>query len=420
MILQTAKGVKDYNTDEKILRNEIVKTITSIFETYGFNPIETPILERYETLAAKFGAGVASEALKETFKLKDQGKRNLALRFEFTTSLARFIAINPQIKFPFKVYQIGPVFRDGPIKIGRLREFWQLDSDIIGSSSLLADAELIEMTLRIFKELRLNAYLEVNDRNIMNAILDKFNIKNKEDVIITIDKIKKLPLKEIKKELKQKKLSEKTINGLLSILTFKGANDIIINKLKKLGIENEVKKIKELLSYVDKKKVRLNISLARGLSYYTGTVFEGFLANNPISSICAGGRYDDIIGKFSGKEKIPAVGISFGLEPIANALIKNLTTKTQIYIIPIKTLKQSLKIANMLREKNINTDIDLLEKDISKNLDFANKKAIPYVLFIGEKELKLNKVKLRDMKSGKESLLTIPEIVKLFNKREND
>ncbi|MBI1968963.1 ATP phosphoribosyltransferase regulatory subunit, partial [Candidatus Woesearchaeota archaeon] len=176
MELQTAKGVRDIPPEEKLLKNQVVRTIQAVFELYGFQPLETPILERYETLTAKFAAGEASDALKETFKLKDQGDRDLGLRFDLTVPLARYIAMNPMLKLPFKRYELGPVFRDGPIKLGRYREFWQCDADIIGASSLLAEAELLALVQTVFNKLQLDVVIKVNNRKILNGLLEQSGI----------------------------------------------------------------------------------------------------------------------------------------------------------------------------------------------------------------------------------------------------
>ena len=408
--MQQAKGTKDYNVEEKRKRNEIVRTIKNNFQLFSFNEIETPILERYETLAIKQGAGQESDIIKETFKLKDQGNRKLGLRFEITTSLARFISENPQLKLPFKTFQIGKVFRDGPIKKGRLREFLQCDADIIGTKSILAEAELLNLTKSIFKNLNLNITLKVNDRKILNAILDSLKIKDKESIILTIDKLEKLGWSYVEKELITKKVNKEQIKKIKQIILIKGSNQEKLKKLAKFIDPEILKDMKELIKLV--KNLDFDVSLARGLGYYTGIVFEGF-SKKLNASVCGGGRYDNLISSFTKKE-YPATGISFGIDAISTVYDKDIKTKTKIYIIPIKTIKESLKIAETLRNNNIETDIDIMERGISKNLDYADKLKIPFTLFIGNKELKVKKVKLRDMKTGKERLLKIEEVLKLF------
>src|SRR3990167_6708834 len=192
MEMQNAKGVKDLAPEVKILKNKVVNTISKTFELYGFAPLETPIIERYETLAAKYGAGVESDVLKETFKLKDQGNRDLGLRFEMTTSLARYVAQNQTLKMPFKVYQAGPVFRDGPIKFGREREFWQGDADTIGTSSMVADAEQIAILSDVFNELKFNFVIKINNRKLLNGILKQAGVQKTKEALVAIDKLGKI------------------------------------------------------------------------------------------------------------------------------------------------------------------------------------------------------------------------------------
>ncbi|MBW2993223.1 histidine--tRNA ligase [Candidatus Woesearchaeota archaeon] len=396
MKLQRARGTRDFLPEKKILRQEIVDTLKSVFESYGFSPIETPILERLDLLSAKYAGG--AEILKETFKLKDQGKRDLGLRYDLTVPFARFIGMNPNLKIPFKRYQIGRVFRDGPIKLARYREFWQCDVDIVGVSSIKADAELIRLTQDVFKKLNLDVVIRINSRKILDAILEKLDIKNTTAAILALDKLEKTGEAEVKKEL-------------IKIMPEQKAKKL----LKEIKSPKESSEIKELLSYIpNKRSIEFTPSLARGLAYYTGTIFEVFLKKSEIkSAVAAGGRYDELISKLTGsKNQYPAVGIAFGLDVIMDAVKKaEKKTVTDVYIIPIQTFKQSLKIAGQLRKAGIKTDIDLIGRGPSKNLNYANAMQIPYVIFIGKDELKKSKLKLRDMKTGKEELLSISEVV---------
>ncbi|MEK6835580.1 MAG: histidine--tRNA ligase [Nanoarchaeota archaeon] len=402
-MIQNPKGTQDINVEEMISLNRIIKIITEICEKYGFNPLQTTTLERYETLAAKYAGG--SEILKETFKFKDQGKRDLGLRYDLTVPLARYIAQNPNLKMPFKRYELGQVFRDGPVKTGRMREFAQLDADTVGSSSMLADAELLTITSEVFSKLNLKFIIKVNNRKILDAIMESFNIsKNKrESVILTIDKLNKIGLSNVKKELTKKGF--KKVDKLLNLIFTDDLNDVAKVIKNKEGI-NELKELLKYCKLLNVKNLEVDISLARGLIYYTGTIFEVYLVNSKIkSSVAGGGRYDNMIGAFIGNKKISAVGISFGLNVINLALKekdKQIKTLTQFYLIPINTLEKSLAILNKLRQNNLKCDIDLNFRSISKNLEYANKLAIPYVIIIGKKELKQNKIKLRDMKTGKE------------------
>jgi len=424
MALQLPKGTRDLKPEEAIVRNEIVSTLKSVFELYGYNPLETPVFERYDILASKYAGG--AEILKETFKFKDQGNRDLGLRYDLTVPLARFIGMNPNMKMPFKRYQVGEVFRDGPVEKARYRQFTQCDIDVIGIKSMNADAEIIAMTSRAFKKLGFNPIIKINNRKMLNDLLLNVGIKKDklETIILTIDKLDKFGIDAVKKELKLKKIENKAINNIIKIINIKGNNKEKISKIKKLVKDSEgIKEIEELISMLNILKVNVDfdVSLARGLSYYTGTVIEVYLKNSSIkTSVCAGGRYDEIIGSFLRKGEYPAVGISFGLDRIYDAYVeKNKAgqkTVTKVYIVPIGTFNESLKIAEELRNENVKVDIDLIGKGPSKNLQYANALEIPYVLFVGEKELKQGKVKLKDMNSGKEQLMSAEELVAFLQK----
>ncbi|MBI2558224.1 histidine--tRNA ligase [Candidatus Woesearchaeota archaeon] len=420
MDLQLPKGTRDFSPEEKILRDKIVGALKEVFELYGFAPLETPLIEKFEILASKYAGG--AEILKETFRLKDQGDRELGLRYDLTVPLARYIGMNPNTKMPFKRYQIGEVFRDGPVASSRYRQFTQCDVDVIGSSSMAADAEIISLIYTAFSKLDLEIAVKVNNRKLLNDALNYCGIEKsrQESVIISIDKLEKFGINVVKNELKQQKLDDKKINTILGILNIQGNNQQKISQLKKI-LKNseglvEIEQLLECLKIINL-EADFDVSLARGLAYYTGTVIEAFLKSSSVkSAVCAGGRYDGMLGAFLGKGSYPAVGISFGVDRVYDAIFEKQKTaqktNTQIYIIPIKTLNESLKIAQQLRNAGINTDIDLLDKSPSRNLEYANSFAIPYVAFIGKKELEENKVKLRDMKSGKEEMIDLQTLLK--------
>jgi len=420
MELQTAKGVRDILPEEKILRNEVVGLLKEVFEKYGFLPLETPILERYETLASKYGGG--AEILKETFTLKDQGKRQLGLRFDLTVPLARFVGMNPNLKMPFKRYEMGRVFRDGPIKLGRRREFWQCDVDIIGSTLMLADAEILAIADEVFRRLNFNFAIKVNNRKLMNGVLEEAGIKKKkEEAILSIDKLEKIGGEGVEEELKEKGFAKEEIKTLLEILNIKKLS-LLKKEVKNEEGQEGIKELEELFNYLKVLgvKVDFDVSLARGLAYYTGTVFEAFLKKGEMtSSLAGGGRWDEMIGNYIGKGEYPAVGIAFGLEPISAVLKskkekekKGKKTLVKVFVIPIKTVNESFKVLGELRNAGINCDIDLVGRGVGKNLEYASSLEIPYVVFVGERELKEGKVKLRDMETGDEKLLTEKELVK--------
>src|SRR3989344_2803388 len=421
MDLQTAKGVKDVPPEEKSVKNKVVNTLIEVFEVYGFAPLETPLLERYETLAAKFTAGEESDALKETFSLLDQGQRKLGLRFDLTVPLGRFMAMNPNLKMPFKRYEIGPVFRDGPIKLGRYREFWQCDIDVIGSNSMLAEAEILAVVQSVFEKLKVDVIIKVNNRKLLNGILEQNGINEKEQAIISIDKLDKIGEKGVIDELQQKGCKEKQVKDVLNLIKENKVSELKKKVTNPEGLQG-IQELEELFGYLKTmgvQKVQFSASLARGLAYYTGTVYEAFEKKGTISSsLAGGGRWDNMIGKFLEKNEIvPAVGVAFGLEPIMDLLklqnkIEMKRTPAQVYVLPINTIKESLEVVQELRAAGIKSDFCLGKKGVSKNLEYASALGIPYVIIIGEDELKKNKVLLRDMISGTEQLLAVKDVVK--------
>jgi len=419
MKLQLPKGTRDIAQGSAIIRGKIVDTLKEVFELYGFSPLETPLFERYEILASKYAGG--AEILKESFKFTDQGKRELGLRYDLTVPMCRFIAMNPNMKLPFKRYAVGEVFRDGPVEKARYRQFTQCDVDVVGSSSMNTDAEIIMLVSRVFKKLDLDAGIRFNNRALLNELLDSALVK-KEDldtVILSIDKLEKFGMGSVKRELKDKKIDDDIIEKIEKILLIEGDNDKKISEIKKLVPDSKgIVEIEKLIFILKKNGVsaKFDVSLARGLSYYTGTVVEVFLNNSSVkSAVCAGGRYDDIIGSFIGRGSFPAVGISFGLDRIYDAYMENNNdnrkSTAKVYIVPINTLEDSIKIAEELRNENISVDLDLNGKSPSKNLKYADSLGIPYVIFIGEEELKQGKVKLKNMISGGEKAFTAKELV---------
>ncbi len=402
MKILNAKGTKDFLPEEKILRQKIVDQLREIFELYGYSPLETPCLERMDVLSAKYAGG--AEILKETFQLRDQGDRRLGLKYDLTVPFCRVIAMNPQLRMPFKRYQIEKVFRDGPIKLGRMREFWQCDVDVAGCKSMLVDAEMVAIASDFFKKVGMKVVIKINNRKVLDAMMEEAGVEEskREGAILTLDKLEKIGEDGVKKEF-----SEKGVDG-----------DKLLEIVQKKSLKNNegLDELGELKNYLDLFGVtnyEIDYTLARGLSYYTGTVFE-VQCKELDSSVAGGGRYDKMIGGFLGKGEVPAVGISFGLEPIYEVLKskeKVCKTVTQVYVIPIKCFNDSLKIVRELRKAGVKCDIDLKGKSISKNLDYVNKMGIPYALIVGEDELKSGKFSLKDMESGVEEKLDVSGVV---------
>ncbi|MBU1975146.1 MAG: ATP phosphoribosyltransferase regulatory subunit [Nanoarchaeota archaeon] len=227
MKIELAKGVRDFGPEQKLLRQEIVDTLRCVFERYGYAPIETPIIERMDVLSAKFGAGQESDATRETFQFQDQGGRKLGLRFDLTVPFARFVAMNPNLKMPFKRYQIERVYRDGPIKLGRYREFWQCDVDVAGTKSMLADAEMIDIALTSFKDLGLDVVIEFNNRKLLDGMMEFAGITKarRDKAIIVIDKFKKSSKGDLETEWKENGLDEEAFVKLYGILNTQGKNN---------------------------------------------------------------------------------------------------------------------------------------------------------------------------------------------------
>jgi histidyl-tRNA synthetase len=409
MELQLPRGMRDFPPEEKILRDEVISVLKGIFELYGFSPLETPVVERWEVLSAKYSGG--EEILKETFKLTDQGGRQLGLRYDLTVPLARFVGMNPTIKRPFKRYQIGTVYRDGPIKKGRTREFYQCDADIVGSSSPLADAECVQLALDVFEKLGIDVEVKINNRKVLYELAQAAEIPEEltEAAILSLDKLEKTGPDEVLREMTERGIARASAERFLS-----GAQD---REALKKG--EGYRELEPVLSALQDPRVVWTPSLARGLSYYTGTIYEVYAKNSSVTgSLAAGGRYDNMIGQFlGGSEKIPAVGISFGLEPILEVLKEKhpnrimRKTVTQVYVIPFKTLlAEGRAICQQLRRAGIKTDMDFSAKGISDGLKYANAYEIPFVVIVGPDEVAAGKVKLRDMRSGEEKLLTVDEV----------
>jgi len=275
MKLERAKGTRDFGPKEEMLRQKVMNKLKKVFQLYGISPIETPLLEKYDILSAKFTAGEESDAMKEVFTLEDQGKRKLGLRYELTFPLARYIGMNPQVKLPFKRYQIGRVYRDGPIKLGRYREFWQCDVDIVGCDQVIADAEIISILQKGFDELGLDIVIEINDRVLLNDLLSYVGINKEQQgsILISLDKLKKIGKDGVKEELLSKGIESDKIDKVLDTLSVEGSNEEKLDAIERLiGETVGVKEVKELFSLIAKFGVDVVFtpSLVRGLSYYTG------------------------------------------------------------------------------------------------------------------------------------------------------
>lgn len=418
MIIKNVKGCYDFLPKEQKIKNYINKTLKETFEQYGYNSIETPILCYYDILSEKYEEN--NDILNEIYKLSDQGNRKLGLRYDLTVPFAKFIALNKNnIQIPFKRYEIAKVFRDGPIKAGRDREFTQCDVDVVGLKGQMIEAELMTLFIKAFNKLGIDTIIKYNSRNLMAGIILECGIKESLIASVTtiIDKLDKITKEEFKTSLEKLNISNKQINNLeqcfnLSLeelnIKFRNSNNIKIIK----GLE-ELNNLTNYLKQLNLDKIcYFTPSLARGQNYYTGNVFEVFDKKERIKgSIGAGGRYDKMITEFinDGKE-YPAVGISFGLSTVYEILKDNSInnfSETDIYIIPMDTEIESIKLANRLRNLNYNVEIDMLKRKLKKSLDYANKVKIPYVIILGETEVTEKKFKLKNMYTGEETIIEL-------------
>jgi len=378
---EKVKGFQDYLGLEAEKRSEIKKILARTFEKYGFNPIETPLIE-YEKFVK--GDNSNDEAISDIFKLKDKGKRNLALRYELTFQLKRLMQNK---KLPFKRYQIGEVFRDEPVSANRFRQFTQCDVDCIGSSEK-EEAEVLAVVNEVLKTLGIGYTIYVNNRELLNEILRELNIKNKEAVLREIDKLDKLSEKEVKLNLK-KYDAEKLLEILKKPKSY----------FKKYSSFVELEKLAQFCKYYGV-EIKFQPNLSRGLSYYNGNVFE-VRVKNMKETICAGGSY-----MFN---RIQSTGLSFGLERLSS-LIKAIDKKEKYLIVSLKQDKEAIKLANNLRKQGKIASIYYGKP--SKALEYANSYQINNVIFAGAQEIKKKKFKIKDMKTGKEKYLTLEKRTK--------
>ena len=409
MKIQNVKGGYDFLPKEQKIRNYINSILKEIFEQYGFEPIETPILCYYDILSDKYDK--ENDILNEIYKLSDQGQRKLGLRYDLTVPFAKFIALNKnQIKFPFKRYEIAKAFRDGPVRAGRDREFTQCDVDVVGLSGQLIEIELLSLFVKAFNKLNIDVVIKYNSRNLMTGLLLESDIDSTliQNVTTVIDKKDKLTKPEFEDKLIEIELTKSQIDNIVNYF------NLSLEKLNIMFANTSNEKIKiglEELNNLEKDLKGINIysvcdfssSLARGQNYYTGNVFEVYDKNGVINgSIGAGGRYDKMITEFiNDGNEYPTVGISFGLSAIyellkGNTMFNN-KSNTDIYIIPMDTEIESLMLANNLRDLDYNVEIEMKTKKLKKSLDYANKEKIPYVIIFGENEIKNNTIIIKDM-----------------------
>ena len=422
MKIMNVKGTTDILPNKEIIRRKVVNILTNTFESYGYLPLDTSILCYYDLLASKYSGG--SEILKEVYKLNDQGDRTLGLRYDLTVPFSKVISMNANknITLPFKRYEVGKVFRDGPVKTGRAREFYQCDVDVCGIDGQFIEVEMLMMTIECYKKLGIDVYVEINNRKLLEGLIISVGIDNDitSNVILSVDKLAKIGVDGVKEELKELNIEEEKLDKLFELFKCN------IEELDETNINNEsfiegMSEIKELFTYIKELHLEDNAIftpyLARGLEIYTGTVWEVFDKQKRLTcAIGGGGRYDKIITNFiDDGNSYPAVGISFGLVPICELLEDYMVNSYDLLIIPLDTNVESLQLAGKLRSNDIKVIIEMNKRKVKKALESADKNKIPYVIVLGENEVKTREIEIKDMNNSTNIKVNIDDIDKIVN-----
>ena len=443
------KGTRDFGPVEMAKRNYIFNTIRSVYELYGFQQIETPAQETLQTLMGKYG----EEGDKLLFKILNSGdylskiddqelaERNTlrlaskicekGLRYDLTVPFARYVVMHrEELQLPFKRYQVQPVWRADRPQKGRYREFYQFDGDVVGSDSLLNEVELMQIVDTVFSRFSVRVQIKINNRKILTGIAEVIGAADKiVDITVAIDKLDKIGIDNVNAELREDGLSDEQIEKLQPIIMLEGTNEEKLNTIADVLSSSEtgmkgVEECRYILSFLNglKNEIQLDLTLARGLSYYTGAIFEVKALDTPMGSISGGGRYDNLTGIF-GMPGLSGVGISFGVDRIYDVLNaldlypKDSLNTTQLLFINFgeKETAYCLPIAAKVREAGIRTEIFPDAAKMKKQMSYANAKHIPFVALDGENEIAQGKVTLKNMETGEQSLVTAEEIIDKFN-----
>ncbi len=435
------KGTRDFSPVEMMRRNYIFDTIRSVFRTYGFAPLETPSMENLSTLLGKYGdegdkllfkilnsgdyaAGLSDEEVRQASRISEKG-----LRYDLTVPFARYVVQHQsELTFPFKRYQIQPVWRADRPQKGRYREFYQCDVDVIGTRSLLCEVELVEIVAEVFRRLGIRVALKMNNRKILFGIAETIGHADKMmDITVAIDKLDKIGLDNVKAELRERGLTEEAVGRLQPILELSGDNASKISRLREVlaGSETGLKGVDEIetvLQYVERLgvelPVELDLSLARGLNYYTGAIFEVKALDFAIGSISGGGRYDDLTGIF-GMPNLSGVGISFGADRIYDVMTglglfpEEVNFTTRVFFVNLGAEEQAaaLPLVRQLRQAGIAAEIYPEAGKMKKQMEYANRRGIPCVAILGSQELEAGLVTLKDMRSGEQRQVPFAELI---------
>ena len=417
---RTLAGFMELLPEEQILFEQIKNTIEKTYQKFGFLPLDTPIIELSEVLLAKAGG----ETEKQIYRFQ-KGDTDL------TVPLAKFVAKNyGNLSFPFRRYQIGKVYRGEKAQKGRFREFYQCDIDIIGDGELntMNDAEIPSVIYNVFKELGFDNFtIRINNRKLLNGLFESINQKeNSTEILRIIDKIEKIGKEEVVKELQELDVSNEAIDKIIGFIEIEGTSDEKLEKLAKLGIDNDTYKegleeLTQTVKYVrafqvPDKNFNVDLTIARGLDYYTGTVYETFLNDyRELGSVCSGGRYENLAEYYTDK-KLPGVGISIGLTRLFYKLneLKLIQAKqksiSKVLVIPmLDDMEFPIKVASKLRANGINTEVYLNDKKLKAKMKYADKLQIPYVIVVGDDEVKSGIVKVKNMQTGEEKEMNVAE-----------
>ena len=428
MTARTLQGFMELLPQEQIVFNHMKSVIAHTYELFGFAQLDKPVLELAEVLLSKSGG----ETEKQIYEFK-KGDTNLAMRFDLTVPLAKYVALyNNDLTFPFKRYQIGKVYRGERPQKGRFREFYQCDIDIIDRDELniVYDAEVLAVIYTIFSKLELTAFkIYINNRKLLGGYLEHLEIADKMvDVLRLVDKIKKIPEEAFLAELKDLGLPEEKNSRLLNFIKINGLNNEIIAKLEDLNVQTEnfavgLDELKTVIAQAQnlgmpKENIQIDLSITRGLDYYTGTVYETFFDEYPqFGSVCSGGRYDNLSSVFMDK-KFPGVGISIGLTRLFDQLrannllpIKAVTPNKALIITQSPDfLNNAIKLAGELRKENVNVDVMYRQCKFKKKMEYANKIGVPYLIIIGEEEVASGQFSVKDMTTGEQFKLSANQI----------
>ena len=421
-------GFMELLPGDQILFNKMMDTIRKNYEKFGFLPIDTPAIEKSEVLLAKGGG----ETEKQIYKVV-KGNTDMSLRFDLTVPLARYVAqYYSQLNFPFKRYHIGKVYRGERNQRGRFREFYQCDIDIIGNGKLdiINDAEIPSVIYSTFKDLGFDSFtIKINNRKLLKGFFQSLNIEDSTMVLRAVDKLDKIGIDKVKEEIALLGIPNENIDEIIAFISIDGNNDEKISSLKELNISNEIfiegmEELEQVVNYirlfgVPESNFMVDLTVARGLDYYTGTVYETLLDDYPqIGSVCSGGRYDDLAGNYT-KQSLPGVGISIGLTRLFYQLTEGKIIEStnnsliEAIVIPMEGyMNYGIEVANSLRSAGIASQVYFEDGKLGRKFNYVDKLNVPYAIVIGNEEVETGLYSLRNMSTGEQKSISIEEIIK--------